>query len=56
VFAHNTTLRKLFVQYKHANFDESIRIGQHLINSRRQGFNRIEFFNNFPIAEYLFNG
>lgn len=53
VFAHNQTLKRLFLQYKHANFDECIRLGHHLINSRRQGLNRIGWFNGFPITDYL---
>jgi len=47
VFAHNKTLRKLNIQYRHANFDECIKIGHHLISSRKQGFNRIDQFNSF---------
>jgi len=53
VFAHNQTIKKLFIQYKHANFDECIKIGHHLINSRRSGLNRIETFNGFPITNYI---
>jgi len=53
VFAHNQTLKNLYIQYKHANFDECIKIGHHLINSRRQGLNRVDTFNGFAISNYL---
>jgi len=53
VYANNVTLKKLVVQYRHANFDECIKIGNHLINARKQNFNQITHFNHFPLHEYL---
>ena len=50
VFAKNKTLKKLFVQYRHANLEESIRIGLHLINTVRLRTNGITHFNGFPVA------
>jgi hypothetical protein len=45
-------LKSIVIQYKHANFDECIKIGHHLLSSRRQGFNAIERFNTFKFTDY----
>ena len=52
VFAHNKSLKKLTVQYKHANFDECIKIAHHMISSRKQGFNNIDEMNGFRFVDY----
>ncbi|CDW75705.1 UNKNOWN [Stylonychia lemnae] len=54
VFANNKTLSCLVVQYKHANFEDCIKIAENLICSVKGRVNNIRLFNNFPIYDYIF--
>lgn len=55
VFWENSTLKKMVIQYKHANFDGSLAIASSLIESVQRGVSAIESFNFFPIREYIAN-
>lgn len=54
VFANNRRLEHLSVSYKHAHFEDSLKIAENLISSMRAGLNNIRSFNGFPIYDYVF--
>lgn len=53
VFALNRSLVTLTVQYRHANFEDCLKIAENLIQSVKTRLNSIKHFNGFPIYEYL---
>jgi hypothetical protein len=54
VFANNRKLEHLSVAYKHAHFEDALKIAENLICSMKAGLNNIKTFNGFPIYDYVF--
>ncbi len=54
VFANNRSLVTLVVSYKHAHFEDCLKIAENLICSIKAGLNNLRYFNGFPIYEYIF--
>ena len=53
VFANNRSLQHLVVSYKHANFEDCLKIAENLICSVKAGLNTLRTFNSFPIYDYI---
>jgi hypothetical protein len=53
VFANNRKLVHLVVQYKHAHFEDCLRIAENLICSVKADLNVLRTFNGFPIYDYV---
>lgn len=53
VFANNRILSHLFVSYKHAHFEDCLKIADNLICSVKAGLNNIRCFNGFYIHDYI---
>jgi len=53
VFANNRSLQHLTVSYKHANFEDCLKIAENLICSVKANLNNLRTFNSFPIYDYI---
>jgi hypothetical protein len=54
IFASNKTLISLSVSFKHANFEDCLKIAENLLCSMKAGLNNLKYFNGFPLYDYLF--
>ena len=54
VFANNKSLIHLVVSFKHAHFEDCLKIAENLISSMKAGLNNLRSFNKFPIYDYIY--
>lgn len=54
VYANNRVLMHLTVAYRHAFFEDCLKIADNLIYSMKAGLNNLRTFNGFNIYDYVF--
>jgi len=54
LLSHNKTLQVVAIQYKHAHFDECLKIAQNVLAAVRHKVTAVKEFNGFPVYDFIF--